>query len=132
MTMTSIGVITNGGATKVAAAWDSGGWIDAVSPVIGIGSGGHHATTGAVLTPGRSLTAVPGQFMTKTCASFTRVGKEFEIKLVLNSSDTAATGRVVSSIGLYDNVSTLLAVINFSPRPKDEYNTITLEWKIEF
>lgn len=129
--MISIGVITNAGAGKVAAALVGEGGLHELAAGIGIGSGGHNATTGAVLTPSRAVAVTPGEFMRKPCESLTRTGAKFEVEVLLGVSDTAAIGRVVSSMGLYDHGGVLIAVINFSPRPKDAHNTITFAWEIQ-
>ncbi len=124
-----IGVITNAGAEKIAEALETGGSLPELTDDIGIGDGGHDGT-GGVLTPSRAATETPGEFMTKTAESFTRSGAQFTVEILLDHTDTTATGEIVSSLGIYDEEADLFMIINFTPRPKDEYNTITATWEI--
>ncbi len=125
-----IGVVTNAGAEKIAAALDGGGLLPNLNTTVGIGNGGHDTGTGDVLTPSRAATQTPGRFMTKAAESFSWSNAQLTVQVLLDHTDTEAFGEDVSSLGVYDGDGALFMIINFKPRPKDEYNTIMMTWEI--
>lgn len=127
-----IGVVTDVGAEKIAVALDGGIGLSELKSDVGIGNGGHDPNTGEVLEPDRGAIETPGEFMTKEAVSFSRTGAKYEVEVLLDHTDGAASGEMVSSLGIYDTDNDLFLIINFAARPKDEYNTITMSWEINF
>lgn len=94
------------------------------------GDGGHNVG-GDPIPPNGDELEVPGEFVQVPINQMTLSGST-AIRIEGTLSYGEGNGKLVSSVGIYDEVGDLVAVKTFSPKAKDEDTKLDIVWYEKF